>query len=352
MRTVLVPLLRCPRCGGGLQLAGGGAAAEVDDGALECGCGARFPIIGGVPRLLPEERAPVDGALGQVRDSFSFKWTNLPRWGFDREEVRAFNQAWFYAKVGCQDVAVFARYIAPRRRILDAGTGLGGKVAHMAEINPEALVVGVDISESVVPAHENVHHLANAHIVQADLTRLPFPEGFFDLIVCDGVLHHTPDPRGAFLALVKWLAPEGEIAIHVYRRLGPVREFCDDLLRAHCAAVPPEEAWAFSLPFTRFGESLARQGVEIEVPEDLPVLGIRKGRYNLQRFIYQHVFKCFWNDGFSFDENNMVNFDWYHPRFAFRHDEDEVLGWFREAGLREVRAHRANGNGISVVGRR
>src|SRR5436190_2111416 len=48
-----VAILRCPRCGGGLRQAG--EAGE----RLECGCGAAYPVAGGIPRFV---RPSSDGA--------------------------------------------------------------------------------------------------------------------------------------------------------------------------------------------------------------------------------------------------------------------------------------------------
>jgi hypothetical protein len=41
----------------------------------------------------------------------------------------------------------------------------------------------------------------------------------------------------------------------------------------------------------------------------------------------------FWNEQWSFDENNHVNFDWYHPKYAYRQTEEDVRGWCDELGL-------------------
>jgi len=45
-----------------------------------------------------------------------------------------------------------------------------------------------------------------------------------------------------------------------------------------------------------------------------------------------------------------VNFDWYHPHFAYRHTLDEVKGWFDELGL-ELEHIDESLSGISAVGR-
>jgi len=30
-------------------------------------------------------------------------------------------------------------------------------------------------------------------------------------------------------------------------------------------------------------------------------------------------------------------FDWYTPRYQWKHSDDEVVGWFKEAGLSNIR---------------
>ena len=66
----------------------------------------------------------------------------------------------------------------------------------------------------------------------------------------------------------------------------------------------------------------------VEVPEDVELLGIPQGVYDVQRLVDSQL---------TFEENNHVNFDWYHPRYAHRHTEDEVRGWFAECDLEVTR---------------
>jgi SAM-dependent methyltransferase len=287
----------------------------------------------------------------QVTESFSFKWGRLPTFGFDDTRRERFYDDWFARKLGLPDATALAAYLKGKQAFLDAGTGLGPKIATYGRANAAGAAVGVDISTSAFHAAQNTRAWPNVHVVRADLMRLPLRRAQFDLIVSDGVLHHTADAEKAFQALLPYLAPGGEIAIHVYRRLGPVREFCDDFLRAHTTGLTPEACWAFSESITRLGEALASARAEVDVP-DVPVLGIAAGRYDVQRLFYHHVMKCFWNPEFSFDENVLVNFDWYHPAHASRHTEEDVVAWFTEGGLVDVRKPHANENGVSVIGRR
>jgi hypothetical protein len=85
----------------------------------------------------------------------------------------------------------------------------------------------------------------------------------------------------------------------------------------------------------------------VDVPDDVELLGIRAGRHDVQRLVYYTLFKCYWNERLSFDENVHVNFDWYYPRFAWRHDPEQVRGWLAELGLTPV-WERVEESGITV----
>lgn len=67
----------------------------------------------------------------------------------------------------------------------------------------------------------------------------------------------------------------------------------------------------------------------------------------MQRLIYWHFLKIFWNEAFTFEQNVTVNFDWYHPRYAHRQTEEEVRRWCEESGLSIARFH-AQDSGFSV----
>jgi SAM-dependent methyltransferase len=374
MKRGIIKGLVCPSCGGNLDLKSFiEESGEVKEGLLECSCGQWYPIIGFVPRLLLEEyrkdysefldeyglkhlkgkKSVVrrsDSAKTQVQRSFSVKWTSQPLWGINGE-TQSFMREWVLDKYGWGDLEGFRGAVGEKRRILDAGAGLGREVANFCEVCKKGEVFGVDVGELVDTAYFNTREYPHAHIIQADLMKLPFKRASFDFIFSEGVLHHTPDTKRAFECLLDFLAPEGEIAIYVYKKKGPIREFCDDYLRQFTTKLSPEECWEFSKKMTKFGKALSDLDIEFEIPEDLPELEIQSGKYNLQRFFYYHIFKCFWNDRFTFDENNLINFDWYHPTLAFRHNFKEVRQWFLDNSL-EIAFAKIEESGIAMRGRK
>ncbi|MCC5617242.1 class I SAM-dependent methyltransferase [Nostoc sp. CHAB 5836] len=108
-------------------------------------------------------------------------------------------------------------------RILDAGCGTGVGTEYLVHLNPQASVVGIDLSSGALAVAKERCQRSGAnrvefhHLSLFDVEQLP---GEFDLINCVGVLHHTPDPIGGIQALAKKLAPGGLMHIFVYGELG------------------------------------------------------------------------------------------------------------------------------------
>lgn len=344
MKPTLTSYLTCPVEGSPLSLDVKQVAGdEVMEGGLACSEGHQYAVARGVPRLVVPGTLPK--AAEETEASFSAKWRRIPGFGFD-EASRSFYNSWYLERYGFGSEENLRQFLWGRRHVLDAGTGLGRDV-HLYARNTQGQVFGVDLSDSIDMAYQHVGQLPNVHLVQADLRALPFPDGFFDYIASEGVLHHTPSTEESFKCLVRHLAPHGQIAAYVYKKKGPIREFADDYLRAYYTKASPEECYEFARAMAALGKALWELQAEIEIPEDIPILGIRAGRYNVQRFLYYNVLKCYWNDALDYETNVMTNFDWYHPTYAHRHTPEEVRGWCEDQGLRIVSLD-VGDSGISV----
>src|SRR2546422_729870 len=81
----------------------------------------------------------------------------------------------------------------------------------------DALVSAVDLSAAAVETNRrNIGDRANYTIAQADIRALPFPAGAFDVVVCLGVLQHTPSPERSLAALWRMVAPGGLLVLDHY----------------------------------------------------------------------------------------------------------------------------------------
>jgi len=312
MSPELLALLRCPRCRSGL-------APAPDALALGCrGCGAGYPVTGGVPRLAGE---------GYVA-SFGRQWN---RYDVARDEEDA---AVFAVKTG------FAPGELNGKLVLDAGCG-GGRYARLAG-RAGAGVVGVDLSAAVEKAAALCAGLPGVAIVQADLLDLALAEGAFDLAFSIGVMHHSPDPRRAFAQVAARVKPGGRLAVWLYRRNRAPQEWLNSALRAVTTRAPARVLEALCVGLGAVG--------------GVPVL---KRTLNKVANFSNHP---------DWTLRVCDNFDWYAPRYQSHHTVGELQGWFRAEGygdlrvLAPARSGRAYawayehdliiGSGVNVVGTR
>jgi SAM-dependent methyltransferase len=330
MHTSLLPLLVDPVSRQPLTLDSSSGDERIDAGSLRAVDGREYPIVRGIPRFVVTE----DAGQQQTAASFGYKWQQQDSYG--SAGMRSSLAPWIVARYGFASLPAMTDFFSTRRRVLDAGCG-GGFFAslwmddrwHKASTQ----WVGLDISAAIDVARDRLGAGPRTHFVQADLSSPPFAAGSFDAIIAEGVLHHTPSTARALAALIPLLEPGGEILFYVYRRKAPLREFCDDYIRQQIAGMDPADAWVAMRPLTALGRALAELHAEVDVPEDVPLLGIKAGRYDVQRLIYWHVAKLYWNDALAFEENTHVNFDWYHPTYAHRHTAEEIHEWCERGGL-------------------
>ncbi len=115
------------------------------------------------------------------------------------------------------------RLIRPRafdirgcKRILDAGCGNGRYTRFLLrQADADALITGFDLSRHMLRRARRRLKNGRVSYVAADLTRLPYPDVFFDAIVCGWVLEHLPDPRPGLAELARVLQPGGKLLLLV-----------------------------------------------------------------------------------------------------------------------------------------
>ena len=88
------------------------------------------------------------------------------------------------------------------------------------------------------------------------------------------------------------------------------------------------------------GKRLSALNVTFESP-DIPLLGIKGGKYDLQRFIYWNFAKCFWREDWGTELCDTTNFDWYSPSNAARYSVEEFNAWGDSNNLKKVFSHSA-----------
>ena len=283
--------------------------------------------------------------------SFDDKWHKNKGLAFDNTlDPKSEIFKWITQRNGFANGDELRRYLSTKKRILDAGCGNGRVTALLRTYSDPATtaVVGIDLTAADVAA-ENLREYKNVDFFTKDLLGDLEDLGKFDYIYCQEVLHHTGNARKGFDNLVKLLQKGGEIAIYVYKKKAPAREFVDDYVREKINGMSYEEAMHHCRQITELGKVLSEQNIKLQIPA-VDILQIEKGEYDLQRFIYHFFAKAFWNNEFSFEDNAVINYDWYHPQDCTRHTIEEVKEWFTENKLTIVHEF-VDHYGITVTGK-
>ncbi len=158
-------------------------------------------ISSAVARLYDTYPFPPEPLLDEAPPGYNWRWHWPSAYSFCTGQKPATNQV----------------------RILDAGCGTGVGTEYLGHLNPEAEVVGMDLSAGAIAVATERCQRSGANRVTFhnlsiyDVEQIP---GEFDLINCVGVLHHMPDPIRGIQALATKLKPGGLLHIFVYAELG------------------------------------------------------------------------------------------------------------------------------------
>jgi len=273
----------------------------------------------------------------KTKKTFKEKWEYNPDLAFDmtlKEGSEIFN--WILNRNGFKNGKFFSQYLKGEKRILDAGCGNGRVTALLRKYaSKDTEIVGIDVAPVSI-AEKNLRTrglFQNVKFFEKDLLGNLKDLGKFDFIYCQEVLHHTANPQKAFHNLCALLEKDGEIAIYVYKKKAPVREFVDDFIREKISKLPYKEAMKVCEEITNLGKNLSEQKTKLKISK-IDMLEIETGEYDLQRFIYHYFMKCFWNAELSFKENVAINFDWYHPQICERYTVEEIRNWFKKEKIK------------------
>jgi ubiquinone/menaquinone biosynthesis C-methylase UbiE/uncharacterized protein YbaR (Trm112 family) len=201
MRRKLLEVLTDPSTGRPLVLDDDPGGEEIDHGELVSEDGARYPIVGGIPRFVPHRT---------YGDSFGLQWNQFARVQLDSHTGAHYSRRRFDTEVGWTAASLNGEWV------LDAGCGSGRFAEIAASYGAE--VLAVDLSSAVEAARDNLGHLPNVHVVQADLRALPFRHEMVRHLYSIGVLQHTPDPIHSARTLVRFLPSMGRFAFTIYGR--------------------------------------------------------------------------------------------------------------------------------------
>ncbi|MBI4064011.1 MAG: methyltransferase domain-containing protein [Elusimicrobia bacterium] len=225
-------LLRCPACAGAL---------DIRTYRLLCAnCGQNYDVKDNIPRFLR-----ISGPPGSLASAVTQKIKNF-------YETNPFPDYDSFDNVGSliekAKESIFARVLNEELpagiNILEAGCGTGQLSIFLSLANRR--VVAADLSSRSLEmgqAFKEKNSLRRPLFIQMDLFNPCLKPESFDLVISNGVLHHTADPRRAFRSIARLVRPGGHILAGLYHKYGrfatDVRRFIFNMTRNRFKAIDP-----------------------------------------------------------------------------------------------------------------
>src|SRR5947209_4443273 len=168
---------------------------------MACSDGCRFQISGGILRLVGQET---------YASSFGVQWNKYPRTELDSFTGKAYSRERLERCLGVPLQALAGK------TVLECGCG-AGRFTELLVAHCKALTC-MDLSAAVDANLKNCRKLAPYLMIQGDINSSPLPKGFFDVVVCLGVIQHTANPEQTIENLAKHVRPGGYLVIDHYTR--------------------------------------------------------------------------------------------------------------------------------------
>ena len=201
--------------------------------ALVCASGCRVPVVRGVPRFVSSD---------DYAAAFGWQWTHFRKSQLDSHTGTTISRDRLTRCLGG------SLSIVRGKTVLEAGCGAGRFTEILLDAG--ARVFAADLSAAVDANYANCGGSSEYFVCQADIRRLPVAPRSFDIVLCLGVVQHTPEPEETIAALARDVAPGGLLVIDHYSRdypaTAPRRVLRDLLLR-----MPPERARQVALGTAR-----------------------------------------------------------------------------------------------------
>ncbi len=149
----------------------------------------------------------------RVQESFTMEWqlTDLERdvlsFTYTLDDLVALNR-----EVWLKDID----QLESLTTVLDVGCGAGMEALALQRLMGQATVFAVDVNFALFKSGPALAAVPELHLIMASLFDLPFRQASFDLVYCQGVLHHTFSTMRAFESLSQYPRPGGYLFVWVY----------------------------------------------------------------------------------------------------------------------------------------
>ncbi|MEM7046217.1 MAG: class I SAM-dependent methyltransferase [Pseudomonadota bacterium] len=189
-----------------------------------------YPIINGIPRFVEDNN---------YASAFGFQWKKFSKTQLDSYSNLTISEDRLKRVIG------FPLSELNGMKVLEAGSGSGRFTEILLKYG--SILDTFDYSNACEANKEN--H-PDASIAQADIRAMPYIDNSYDLVICIGVLQHTPSPEESIKCLYSKLKNGGKLVIDHYRFklrniLPPPIGVATALYRPIVKNLPPKYQWKF-----------------------------------------------------------------------------------------------------------
>ena len=173
----------------------------------------RFNVISGIPDFFTHDVEKLSLTQSNFYDEVKFpNYDEIDDFGslLDKSE-----RSTFFKKLD-EEIKMYAK-------VLEVGCGTGQLSLFLSRYQRQ--IFSIDLAIKSLELGENFrkkNNIENLFFLRMNVFNLFFMKEFFDVIISNGVLHHTENPKLAFIELTKYLKKGGYIVIGLYHRYGRI----------------------------------------------------------------------------------------------------------------------------------
>jgi len=228
-----------------------GSGVPWPDGPITCPMGCTFSIHRGIPRFVSPDN---------YASAFGLQWQRWRKTQLDSYTGQPYSRRRLEACMGMPPQAL------NEKTVLECGSGAGRFTEHLLE-NANCLV-SMDLSDAVDANLMNCAGKRPYLLVQADINASPIPFGAFDVVVCMGMLQHTPSPEQTISSLAKYLKSGGLLVIDHYTIRSPLGKFGRNLtlgypIRAIIRRLSPQLGLKITIALTALCNPIRKRTCQI-----------------------------------------------------------------------------------------
>src|SRR5215207_9679888 len=204
-------LLQCPVEGSALKWDANAGKLKDAGGSHSYGIQSGIPCLF-APNTWPEGKTDVTDVVKEF-----YEETPFPNYdGLDtRDSLRRKAREGVFARLLDEQIPHTAK-------VLEVGCGTG-QMTNFLGMGWGRTCVGADLcmnSLRLAKGSRDRFSINNANFIQINLFSPPLKAASFDVVISNGVLHHTSDCPGAFRSIAQRVRPGGFIVVGLYNWLG------------------------------------------------------------------------------------------------------------------------------------